>query len=160
MFQQVNIRRANLSDAPAISQLILSLVKEFISHEYTQQGEQVMINSMSETAITHNINRGLEYFVALKPNTRQPLIGVLAIKNKNHIYHLFVDKNHHHQNIAKQLWQHYLALEDVSQCSVNSSKYAIGFYQSIGFKATDDVYEKEGVTCYPMVREKNISVKL
>ncbi|MDQ7048929.1 MAG: GNAT family N-acetyltransferase [Enterobacterales bacterium] len=151
------IRPASLSDAAAISQLILSLVKEFISHEYSQEGERVMLNSMSQSAIENNISRGYEYFVAQESSQSAQIIGVLAIKNKNHIYHCFVDKKYHRQHIAKQLWQYYLGLENMPHCSVNSSKYAIGFYQSIGFKATDEVYEKQGVTCYPMVRDSNDS---
>jgi len=155
MMRPVHIRPACLSDTAAISELMLSLVKEFISHEYSKEGEQIMLNSMSKTAIENNLNQGFEYFVAQKSSQAQQIIGVLAIKNKNHIFHLFVDKKYHRQHIAQQLWQHYLGLENMTHCSVNSSRFAIGFYQSIGFKATDEVYEKQGVTCYPMVRDNS-----
>ncbi len=152
--QQVSIRPATLTDAGAISQLIIPLVKEFIAHEYSRHGQQTMINSMTDTAIRHNLRRGFEYLVAeVKEKTKTKMVGVLAIKNKNHIYHLFVDRDYHKQKIAKQLWTEYLSNNSSQSFTVNSSKYAVGFYQSIGFEPTDEIYEKEGVTCYPMIRK-------
>ncbi len=146
-----NIRRAQLADAKSISQLVIPLVEEFISYEYTEQGAKIILASMSEQHIASNINQSYEYFVA---ESEDSIVGVLGIRDGNHIFHCFVDKQYHGKRIGKQLWNFWLAKNHVARVTVNSSKFAVDFYKSLGFTSEDELFEKNGITCYPMILEK------
>ena len=79
-----HIRKALQVDAPAISAVIIPVVKEFVSFEYTPLGAKVMLDSMSEKEILANTNQSIEYFIA-QENSK--VIGILGIKQENHLYH-------------------------------------------------------------------------
>jgi N-acetylglutamate synthase-like GNAT family acetyltransferase len=159
---KLNIRKATVNDAAAISRLLIPLVKKFISHEFSTEGEKNMLASFSGVAIEKNISGDFEYFVALEmgelgglASADTSIIGVLGIKSSNHLYHCFVDSNYHKQNIGSRLWDFWLLQQNRNQLekiTVNSSKFAIGFYEKIGFARSTEVFEKNGVTCYPMSR--------
>lgn len=143
---------AKLDDAQAINKLIIPLVEEFISHEYTEQGNVFVLSSMSEENIRVNIDKGFEYFIA---KDDQRVVGVLAIKESNHLYHCFVDKNYHRQKIGEQLWNYWLSDTKAEEVTVNSSKYAIKFYESLGFIYSGEVFEKNGIVSYPMIFKRS-----
>lgn len=143
----IKIRKAIPADAGAISELMIPLVTEFISYEYTEQGTTVMLTSMTPEVIRSNIDIAYEYFVAEENNT---IVGVLGIKQGNHLFHCFVDKNYHRKHLGSKLWQHWLASAKPERVTVNSSKFAIRFYQALGFIGNNKIFEKNGVTCYPM----------
>jgi N-acetylglutamate synthase-like GNAT family acetyltransferase len=145
------IRKATPVDAKAISALIIPLVKEFISYEYSEQGAALILKSMSAENILSNINQSFEYFVAEEKNK---VIGVLGIKLGSHVFHCFVDKNYHRKQLGEKLWEYWLARTKAKEVTVNSSKFAIKFYQALGFKSNNEIFEKNGVTCYPMVYKK------
>lgn len=148
MPSSIKIRKAISADAPAISKLMIPLVTEFVSYEYTEQGTAVMLTSMTPEVICSNFDQAFEYFVAEENNK---IVGVLGIKQGNHLFHCFVDKNHHRKHLGKKLWQHWFADAKPERVTVNSSRFAIKFYQSLGFSSNNEIFEKNGVTCYPMV---------
>jgi len=152
MLSSTIIRKATSTDAQAISKLMIPLVTEFISCEYTEQGAAVMLASMTPKVIRSNFDQAYEYFVTEENNE---IVAVLGIKQGNHIFHCFVDKNHHRIHFGKNLWQYWLANAKPERVTVNSSRYAIKFYQSLGFSSNHDIFEKNGVTCYPMVFENH-----
>ena len=79
------------------------------------------------------------------------MVGILGIKNQHHIFHCFVHRDFHRKQIANKLWQFWLQRDRPQQVTVNSSRYAIRFYESLGFVASGECFEKKGVVCYPMV---------
>jgi GNAT superfamily N-acetyltransferase len=146
---------ATVNDAKHISSLILPLVKKFISHDYPPKGEQTMLNAMSESAIRANLAGDCRYLLAttsVKGVTT--LVGVLGVKGNDHLYHLFVAENYHGQGVGEALWRECLHQFSAQHFRVNASRYAIGFYQHLGFVARDAAWEKNGVTCYPMDFER------
>ena len=70
---------------------------------------------------------------------------------------LFVDKEYHHKGIAKEL-----TLKMIDDCiqnnkkvvniTVNSSPYAIGFYQKLNFKEVSEEQEVDGIKFTPMIK--------
>ena len=151
---EFEISTATIKNAAEISQLIAPLVKEFISDEFTSDAEKIMLDSMSPSAISKYIIEGFEYFLAYSKASPSTLAGVLAVRDKTHIYHLFVAKAFHKQGVAQRLWRHYLAKSDVETFTVNSSRYAVDFYQKLGFQRDNGLLEKNGITCYPMTLKR------
>ena len=84
------------------------------------------------------------------------LAGMIELRGNNHISMLYVDKAFHRKGVAKELVR--LALEKVSSnnespkdITVNSSRYAVPFYEGLGFIQYEDEKSIFGVIHIPMV---------
>lgn len=86
------------------------------------------------------------------------LAGVIEILNNDHISLLFTAADFHRQGIAAGLLAAALSRcrENDSQLSaitVNSSPFAVGIYERLGFKRTDREQLKNGIRFTPMVKQ-------
>ena len=82
------------------------------------------------------------------------IIGIISLRNNNHISLLFVEENYHKKGIGTKLIQElakYLTTEEgITRMTVNAAPYAIGFYHKIGFADTDTEQENDGIRYTPM----------
>jgi GNAT superfamily N-acetyltransferase len=132
---RVTFRRASLSDAQAIADLITEVAQQVILPGFSAQGRTQFMLSNNAPAILQFMQDGFCYWVAecdeldpivpvrqasvhsisalIQPSIR--LCGVLGMKNQQHLYHLFVAVSMQRQGIARQLWQlakaHYFAVQ-------------------------------------------------
>ncbi len=94
---------------------------------------------------------GYKYHVAEMDNR---LVGVVAVKNNRHLYHLFVAEQYQRQGIAKKLWQSAMEVclgkGNTGEFTVNSSEYALGVYEQFGFVAQSGPEINSGVVYFPM----------
>jgi len=154
---KITIRQAKPADAESISMLIIPVMKKYVSYEYSEQGKNVILASLSTENIQSNLTSNYQYLLAENTGIEgAKLVGVLGIKNGDHIFHCFVRSNYHRKQIANNLWSFWLSQNRPKQVSVYSSRYAIQFYQSLGFVASDECFEENGVVCYPMILETEI----
>ena len=100
MEYKLEIRRATIGDAQNISELICELSIIYICHEFTKEGADALLASMSPDAIRKYIEAGYQYHVAEISNR---LIGISGVKDNSHLYHLFVAEKYHRQGIGNQL---------------------------------------------------------
>ena len=84
------------------------------------------------------------------------LAGMIELRGDNHISMLYVDKAFHRQGIAEELVKN--ALREVSagkqisdDITVNSSRYAVPFYESLGFIQYEEEKSVYGVIHTPML---------
>lgn len=147
------IRQATRADARSIAALLRPLVKKYVTYEFSQHAEQTLLNSMRPEAIAGYLEKGFQYFIA-QENHRPEIIGVLGIKNLNHLYHLFVAESSHQQGVAKSLWTHYLEFAKPTRVTVNSSHYALDVYLKLGFKVIGKAEVKQGISSIPMIYER------
>ena len=83
------------------------------------------------------------------------MIGILASRNEgSHIALFFVDGVYHGQGIGRSLWNAFLSDSDQNEITVNSSLYAVGIYEKLGFTKTDEPQEDSGIRFVPMVYRK------
>ena len=91
-------------------------------------------------------------FKLLMVESYERVIGVMGYRDNCHISLLFVDKKHHHQGIAKTLFEK--MKKDVSELTniitVNSSPYALGFYKKMGFIENGELEIVNGIKFIPM----------
>jgi len=80
----------------------------------------------------------------------QDLIGVIGIKDLNHIHSLFVDKDYQCQHIGSLLLDYAKKLM-YGKISVHASKQALLFYEKQGFQAIDDEVCESGIKFIPMI---------
>jgi GNAT superfamily N-acetyltransferase len=147
----MKIRLATLEDAPSISALASALSREFIAHEFTEDAARILLESMDPPSIRRYIASGYRYHVAEEEGA---LIGAIAIKGNDHIYHLFVSKGFHGRGIARALWNtakaESLAEGNPGRFTVNASLGAVGLYERFGFVKQSGAVNTSGVLSVPM----------
>ena len=136
--------------------LVNRVFSEFVAVDYSEQGlntfESYLKGKLQE--VSASIKSGEKKIWAYYQENE--IIGVIATKNASHISLMFVDKQHHRQGIAKQLFD--VALDwlknnkDTKYITVNSSPYAVKAYEHLGFVKTADQQEKDGILYVPMMR--------
>lgn len=148
---QYKIRAATASDHTAISALLLPLVEKFIAPDCSAEGTALLLGSMQPQAILGYLHGDHRYWLA---EDEQGLAGVVAIKGRNHLYHLFVAERAQGQGLARQLWQYALAQcaddDAPDEFTVNASLYAQSMYQHLGFVAEQSPRERMGIVDVPM----------
>lgn len=82
------------------------------------------------------------------------IVGVISIRNKNHISLLFVDSDFQKKGIASRLIlkavEYVKSRENKNHITVFASPPAIGFYHKCGFVDTSDEITTDGITYTPM----------
>lgn len=146
----LNIRLANSTDMSAISVLMKASTTKFIVPSLTKAAAERLLMSLSEASLRSS-TADVVYWVAERDGQ---LAGVLGIKAGAHVLHCFVEEGWHRRGIGLAMWR-YVSKElsmpaDRFVFTVNSSLFAVPFYQSLGFVAVSDVVERAGVRFIPM----------
>ncbi len=149
--QHIEIRRALAQDSGDISQLISRNAKSLLNDDFESDGLDFFLSTVSQQAIADYMDQGFIYLVAQE---NREIVGVAAIKDHRHLFHLFVDKSHHKKGIAKKLW---LAISESSLqqrsggvFTLNSTSYALAVYERWGFVKTDEEQLRQGIRYTPM----------
>lgn len=145
------IRAGHAADHQAISALILPLVEKFIAPDCSADGAELLLASMQPKAILAYLQGDHRYWLA---EDAQGLLGVVAMKGRNHLYHLFVAERGQGRGLAKQLWLYAqaqcTARDAPDEFTVNASLYAAAMYRHFGFHAEQEPRERMGVVDVPM----------
>jgi GNAT superfamily N-acetyltransferase len=147
----VQITRANIDDAEAISQLIHGLVHHF-TVDPQGRGAEAFLKSAEAGAIRGYVAApDFSYFVA---RDAQRLVGFVGVRDNAHLYHLFVEPSRQGHGLGRQLWERAkswaIAEGNVGGFTVNSSPNAIPVYERFGFRATGTRTEMNGIAFVPM----------
>lgn len=148
---EITYRIANIEDAEQISKLILDSQRKYCFHEYTDDGQKLMLQLCGTKAIQTYIERNDVYYVA---QDGKQIIGVAGIRDNDHLTHNFVDDRYHRKGISKELWR--LATEECARrgnqgsYNLRASTYAIPVYEKWGFVQTGDADQEYGITSTPM----------
>ena len=146
------IDKAYLSEALS---LVWDVFLEFEAPEYCEDGIAEFKRYIELNAIRDMLDKGeLDMWVCTNEGR---VTGVIALRPPCHISLLFVDKNHHHQGIARALFEHVLSIVKAEgkhrEMTVFSSPYAAGYYRSMGFTDTDTEQTVNGIRFIPMRRD-------
>lgn len=165
------IREATPADAQQIRELVCSLSHFYLDPKDTDNkdlkkpelphwfADTLTLEAFkARISSTDNVTGHLtEYanFVYEQNNEQagKKIVGYIAIKNPNHVYHLFVLETLHKQGIGKKLWQHTvnaLSLNKQNSITLRASINAVPFYTKLGFKTADTVKSKDGICYQPM----------
>jgi GNAT superfamily N-acetyltransferase len=151
MLDAISIREATSGDIPGISRLISDLAVRYIANEFTAEGAQRLLASLEERAFEGYFQNGYRYHVAAANGA---LAGVVGTRDNRHLYHLFVADEFQGRRLATRLWHvardACLAEHDAREFTVNSSRFAVGFYEKLGFVRQADFQEHGGVISIPM----------
>ena len=154
----LKIRAAQVPDCEQISQLIQLLSPAFFACSDGFGAEDFTAEIQSE-ALSQLISRSdIEYYFAEEHDV---FCGVVAIRDKTHLYHLFVKPEFQGRHIGRKLWMfakekilESIALGNIDKdlaITVNSSLNAVSVYERFGFKKVGSVLEKNGLAFQSMV---------
>ena len=143
------------SEASAVSKLILNSFSEFISSEYTEEGISEFTKFVAPEALKRRITDS--HFVQVAELDRK-LIGMIEVRDNNHVALLFVDKAYQRHGVAKGLLQSALAdaraaNSELLRVTVNSSRYGVTAYQKFGFRQTGPERTVNGIAFIPMAMQ-------
>jgi GNAT superfamily N-acetyltransferase len=147
----VQIHPATLTDAARISELILHM-QDLLTIEPNGVGAEEFLQSLRPEAIASYITSpNFNYLIGTNDDK---LVGLVAVRDNQHLYHLFVSSAEHGKGYGKQLWNaakaQSIARGNIGEFTVNSSLNAIAVYQSFGFVAVAGKEEKHGIAYIPM----------
>ncbi len=77
------------------------------------------------------------------------LIGVLGMRENNHIGYFYVSEKHHRRGIGKMLFEK-IKNNYNGDITVNACPYGVPVYKKLGFEVTDIQKNKNGVIYTPM----------
>ncbi|MBP2642508.1 MAG: Histone acetyltransferase HPA2-related acetyltransferase [Firmicutes bacterium] len=136
-----------------VANLIWRVFEEFEAPCYKQEGIDEFKTFISPENIKVNCGTGRFFFICCKDNDE--IVGVISGRDNSHISLLFVEKAYQRMGIARNLFE--LAIKkcretcpDLQAITVNSSLYAVGIYEKMGFERTDLEKEKNGIRFIPM----------
>ncbi|MBQ5949903.1 GNAT family N-acetyltransferase [Massilia sp. ST3] len=147
----MEIRPLVTADIPAVSALLRELAKEYIVHESPPEGASTFLAENDEMGVRGFLARGHVYHVALVDGQ---LAGFVAVRDRSHLFHLFVGKRWHRRGIARRLWEvardAALAEGGEGAFTVNSSNYAVPVYEAFGFVRVAPTQCAKGLYFNPM----------
>lgn len=132
--------------------LAWKVFQKYEAPEYTQEGINNFRDFITDDVLRKMFLKGeYQLFVALDGAV---IVGIISLRNFNHISLLFVDEAYHRQGIGRGLIEclrEYMYRE-MGQIiiTVNAAPYAEAFYHKIGFKDRAGRMTKDGITFTPM----------
>lgn len=83
------------------------------------------------------------------------IVGILSVRNRSHISLLFVDSDYHRRGIGAAMLSRLFAdaknEQGLTEMTVNSAPYAVGFYHKMGFTDLAEQMESDGIIYTPMI---------
>lgn len=153
MYEKYSIRELKEHDIRNALNLIWNVFEEFESPDYCTEGIKSFHEFIEYNSIIEKVKEKSIFFWGCFDCEK--LIGVLAIRDLNHICMLFVDKNYHKRGVAKKLMAIGVkycteSKDDLTELTVNSSPYAVEVYHKLGFKDTNVEQIVNGIRFTPM----------
>ncbi|MDQ1812926.1 GNAT family N-acetyltransferase [Massilia sp. CCM 9210] len=147
----MRIRPIEPSDIPAVVALFRALATEFIVHESPPEVVATFLRDNDEQGFQGFLAKGYVYHVA---EIDGELAGFIAVRERRHLYHMFVGKTFHGRGVARAMWD--VARREAidgggdGSFTVNSSNYALPVYQAMGFERTSPMQSVNGLYFNPM----------
>jgi ribosomal protein S18 acetylase RimI-like enzyme len=147
----LTIRPASVDDADAIGSLILSLLPYMTVHPHGLGAEKFIANIGIDAQRRYLGQDNFRYHVALQG---EKLLGVVAVRDNTHLFHLFIDESQHRKGLGRRLWE--LARDDAmargnpGRFTVNSAGRATGLYLRLGFVHAGEESLHDGMVGEPL----------
>jgi GNAT superfamily N-acetyltransferase len=141
------LEKAKPTDSQTISFFIRQVFDQSVALHYTDQGNQEFYKYIVPDAIADRLRDNHWILMAYLKND---LIGIIVIRDNNHLSMLFVDTLHQRQGIG-----HFLFKAAIKKChqlntqlktmTVHSSPNSITAYERLGFVIKDKEKEINGI---------------
>jgi GNAT superfamily N-acetyltransferase len=155
---EVSYREMKDGEEHEVSNLVQSQFQKYIAHTYKPQGLEEFLAFTTPDRLLERKRAGQLILVAEHAGS---IVGVITIRDANHISLMFVHDTFHRQGIGTELVRRAakemkMADPGVCKITVNASPYAVPFYEQLGFIATGPQRFKRGMLITPMVLDLGI----
>lgn len=145
-------REFRKADVYSVSSLISTVFHNCIREYYLPEGVDNFLALIDPLKLEDRLDNGQYGFVS---EADGKTVGMILIRDINHITLLFVDRQYHHLGIGSNLFSRAVeaitaAGPKIDTITVNSSPYAVGFYSALGFQETAPAHYKDGMKIIPM----------
>jgi ribosomal protein S18 acetylase RimI-like enzyme len=146
-------RPMNPNEVNDVGGLVSRVFSEFVAPEYSLEGIQEFQRYIQPAAFLARLQANHFSLISVE---RDKIVGMIEVRNHNHISLLFVAPEFHRCGIAKELWHRALQIcqatrPELTEISVNSSSYAVPIYEKFGFHQSGDRQIRNGIAFIPMV---------
>ncbi len=136
-----------------VCDLVSRVFNEFVAPGYAQEGIQEFFKYVKPESLLTRFQANHIFLVAV---VGDKIVGVIEIRDYDHVSLLFVDPQFQRRGIARELLRRSLATchrhkPDLAEMTVNSSPYAVPIYEKLGFRQTEPEQVKNGIRFIPMV---------
>jgi GNAT superfamily N-acetyltransferase len=149
----MEFRAGSPGDAEAIAGVIASFQSELTDDPSGAGAEEYLASVSVQAERGYLASERYRYLVAYSDSQ---LAGFIAIRDGFHLFHLFVERSHQRQGIARRLWERALGelcTPGNDGCfTVNSSLSAVPVYQAFGFVSAGSIQKMHGISFLPMRR--------
>ena len=150
---ELKIAETEICSSEIYSNMINIVFDEFVGKDYSEEGKKSFKDYLEKNSVFERLKNN--YYKAYLARFNNEIIGILEIKNNNHISLFFVKKEHHKKGIGKKLFEYFInkiKQENIgiNKITVNSSIYAEKIYSRLGFVRINDIQEKNGIIFIPM----------
>lgn len=140
------------ADAEAVSRLIVEVFTEVIGPEYTDEGRAEFLRHVQPQALVERTRSN--HFVLVALADERP-VGVIDLRDNDHVSLLFVDTRHQRRGIGRELLARALAVArparpDLDRVTVNTSRFGVPAYERLGFRQTGPERTVNGIVFIPM----------
>jgi ribosomal protein S18 acetylase RimI-like enzyme len=147
------VEKLDEKEVNLFSNIVNNVFNEFVGKDYSEEGNKTFNEYIEPKNIMERLNNKDNYFFIAKYNNE--IIGMLEIRNKDHIALFFVRKEFHNKGVGKILFDNYITMikqenTGINAINVNSSIYAEKIYSKLGFIKIDEIKEKDGIKYIPM----------
>lgn len=128
--------------------LVWEVFEKYEVPDYEEMGVKTFRHFIEYGNMVEKVRQGEMKFWGCYLNSY--LVGVIALREGQHISLLFVRDKFHHLGVAGSLVRlvvDQVAMENpkIRAVTVNSSPYAVGFYKKMGFKALGPEQRADGI---------------
>jgi GNAT superfamily N-acetyltransferase len=152
MFMVIKIRLMRSGEESSVSELIITTFQRDVAPLYVEKGIREFLSYVTPEAILSRQTR--EHVMLVAVQGAYP-VGILELREYNHVSLLFVEVARQREGIGRQLIGKALQLckthqPGFSELTVNSSPNAVKAYKRFGFYATGELQVKNGIGFVPM----------
>lgn len=147
----VTMRSGRPADAESISALVVALSDSFYT-EPDRAGAEAYLEKVSPDAERRYLAAGNFRFLVLERDGR--IVGLVAVRDAKHLFHLFVAQEMQGRGWARKLWDAArtaaIAAGNPGAFTVNASLNAVPLYEHFGFVADGEIRRVNGIAYRPM----------
>jgi GNAT superfamily N-acetyltransferase len=148
----INVREMHFEEITPVADMVVRTFMHDVAPAYGQEGVREFLKYAQINAFELRFQNN--HFVLVAESEGQ-LVGMIEMRNHDHVSLFFVDPQHQRQGIGRELFQRAVDLcraarPGILHITVNSSPNAVKAYEDFGFHATSAMKEINGIKFVPM----------
>ena len=140
--------KLKISDLSFASLLIERAFDHSVAPTLSEEGVATFKRGLTLESIKNRLSSGNVFIVCRSKNS---IVGVGEIRDKNHLNLLFVEPNMQKSGVGRKIFNELLRAVKESEVTVNSSLNSTGAYRQFGFVENGLPSEVKGIKYQPMV---------